>query len=142
MDHNQVLAAIAKGSLYRCQIRINQRNTQDAYGISEVLDDDVYFYGSSARNRAFDGDVVAVRLLNADDVWQERKENEKRKAERRQRLRRQEEGCQPVGDEENNVSDGDAEVEVDESDDDDQKPKYAGEVVYILDRDEGLTYTG
>ncbi|KAI8334806.1 hypothetical protein BC941DRAFT_356217 [Chlamydoabsidia padenii] len=136
MDHNQVLAAIAKGELYKCQIRVNQRDTRDAYGIAETLDDDIYIYGTSARNRALDGDVVAIRLLDVDDVWQERKENNKRAAEKRQRQRQQEK------DQEHQEQEKlDEEVDSDNGDDD-RKPKYAGEVVFILDRDEGITYTG
>ncbi|CAG8799641.1 23194_t:CDS:2, partial [Racocetra persica] len=47
-------------------LRINKRNRSDAYVATESLDADIYICGSKDRNRALEGDVVAVELLDPD----------------------------------------------------------------------------
>lgn len=50
-------------------LRVNKRNRSDAYVSTDVLDSDVFICGSKDRNRALEGDVVAVELLDVDEVW-------------------------------------------------------------------------
>jgi protein SSD1 len=50
-------------------LRVNKRNRSDAYVSTDVLDADVFICGSKDRNRALEGDVVAVELLDVDEVW-------------------------------------------------------------------------
>lgn len=50
-------------------LRVNKRNRSDAYVATDVLDADVFICGSKDRNRALEGDVVAVELLDVDEVW-------------------------------------------------------------------------
>ncbi|KAI8337927.1 hypothetical protein BC941DRAFT_424078, partial [Chlamydoabsidia padenii] len=183
MDHNKVMNGLEHGDLYKCTLRINRRKRMDAYATSEALDGDIYLFGDRARNRALDGDVVAVRLLDVDYIWQKRTDRDKRYREKvQQRLKHHDE--LPIDDGESNatvpvatvnegeldatvpvttVDDGEPDaviplatladddtannntVDQDDDDDDDnteRKPQYAGEVVYILDRAENMTYTG
>jgi len=60
-------------------LRINKRNRSDAYVTSESLDTDIYICGSKDRNRALEGDVVAVELLDPEKVWQTKREKEEKK---------------------------------------------------------------
>ena len=75
---------LAAGKLVVGILRVNKRNRSDAYVATEVLDADIYICGSKDRNRALEGDIVAVELLDVDEVWGTKKEKEekKRKKER------------------------------------------------------------
>lgn len=57
------------GKLVIGVLRVNKRNRSDAYVATDVLDADVFICGSKDRNRALEGDVVAVELLDVDEVW-------------------------------------------------------------------------
>jgi hypothetical protein len=188
MEYGKVMDGLENGDLYKCTLRINRRKRMDAYATAETLDGDIYLCGDSARNRALDGDIVAVRLLDVDKVWQQRMDREKRFQEKRQQQQQEQQQQELPQDtetttskEEENEGDDDEDVsggvEIDgmetndtaaipiatlaeddtttakenEQDEDDngdeenaaeRKPKYAGEVVYILDRAVGMTYTG
>jgi protein SSD1 len=49
---------------------------------TEVLDADIYICGSKDRNRALEGDIVAVELLDVDEVWGTKKEKEEKKSKK------------------------------------------------------------
>lgn len=70
---------LAAGKLVVGILRVNKRNRSDAYVSTEVLDADIYICGSKDRNRALEGDIVAVELLDVDDVWGTKKEKEEKK---------------------------------------------------------------
>jgi protein SSD1 len=70
---------LAAGKLVVGILRVNKRNRSDAYVATEVLDADIYICGSKDRNRALEGDIVAVELLDVDDVWATKKEKEEKK---------------------------------------------------------------
>lgn len=70
---------LAAGKLVVGILRVNKRNRSDAYVATEVLDADIYICGSKDRNRALEGDIVAVELLDVDDVWSTKKEKEEKK---------------------------------------------------------------
>jgi protein SSD1 len=112
-------------------LRVNKRNRSDAYVYSEELDADIYIAGSRDRNRALEGDVVAVRLIDVDKVLQEKREKEEIKLVRGQaRIRLPDEE-----DENEIIFGGDDEVEV-------VKPKFSGVVVAILERAQNQVYSG
>eukprot|EP00727_Mastigamoeba_balamuthi_P013195 m51a1_g8499 putative dis3-like exonuclease 2 (1216) ;mRNA; f:45904-49888 len=54
---------LARGTLLAGPLRINAKRRTDAYVTVEGLQRDVFVDGQRARNRAFDGDEVAVELL-------------------------------------------------------------------------------
>ncbi|KAI8967265.1 hypothetical protein BDF20DRAFT_239344 [Mycotypha africana] len=147
------------------------RNPMDAYVTSEDLDHDIYISGAKNRNRALDGDMVAVELLdNVDEIWEERRVREMERFELRKKMREQdaaekeallqkqdtpdddEDELLPSNDntDENEVSvDNDAEDDDNDDDDDDDdddeeghKPKYCGRVVGIIERSPNITYSG
>ncbi|CAO3598818.1 unnamed protein product [Absidia cylindrospora] len=159
MEYNEVMSGLEKGDLYKCQLRINKRKRMDAYATSDTLGEDIYLFGDNARNRALDGDVVVVRLLDVDTIWKKRTERDKRFNEKRKQQNQDDtdqkdettisntndDTAIPVATlaEDDTVNAKDNAIEQEDDDENsDRKPKYAGEVVYILDRAEGMTYTG
>ncbi|RUS22900.1 hypothetical protein BC937DRAFT_95258 [Endogone sp. FLAS-F59071] len=119
--------------LIRGTLRINKRNRSDAYVTSEDLDADIYICGSRDRNRALEGDVVAVKLVDVDKVLREKREKEEAKIARN--------GGQPrvrkPDDEDDNeiVLCGDDDV-------DKVKPRYCGVIVAVLERAQGQLFSG
>ncbi|KAF9937079.1 hypothetical protein BGZ65_001836 [Modicella reniformis] len=95
-------------------LRINKRNRSDAYvTVDSLPEGDVYICGSKDRNRALEGDVVGIELIDIEDMPQQKLEGGKDK----KKNKRAEDVDEP----------GDADVE-------DIKPKYCGRVVSIVER--------
>lgn len=71
---------IQDGRLVAGILRVNKKNRSDAWVSTDgALDADIYICGSKDRNRALEGDLVAVELLVVDDVWESKKEKEEKK---------------------------------------------------------------
>ena len=71
---------IEEGKLVVGILRVNKKNRSDAWVSTDgVLDSDIYICGSKDRNRALEGDLVAVELLVVDDVWDSKREKEQKK---------------------------------------------------------------
>lgn len=131
---------LAAGKIVVGQIRVDKRNRSDAYVSTEVLDSDIYISGSRDRNRALSGDIVAVELLDPQEVWLNKKAKEDKKKHK---------------EEQGNVSrkpdkaKDDLEVEgaqlrlIDEEEDREQAPpQLAGHVVAIVERTPGQLFCG
>jgi protein SSD1 len=119
--------------LNRGALRVNKRNRSDAYVFCEDLDDDIYICGSRDRNRALEGDVVAVRLVDVDKVLREKKEKEEAKLARnggQAKVRLPDEE-----DENEIIFGGDENVNI-------VKPKFCGVVVAILERAQNQVFSG
>ncbi|KAI9257683.1 hypothetical protein BY458DRAFT_588779 [Sporodiniella umbellata] len=120
--------------LVKGMMRVNKRNRSDAYVACDELDgSDIYICGSRDRNRALEGDVVAVRLVNVERVLREKQEKEDAKLARNNgqvKVRLPDEE-----DENEIVFGGDEEIDV-------VKPKYAGVVVAILERAQNQVFSG
>lgn len=120
--------------LVRGMLRVNKRNRSDAYVSCDELDgSDIYICGSRDRNRALEGDVVAVRLVNVEKVLREKQEKEDAKLARnngRPKVRLPDEE-----DENEIIFGGDEEIDI-------VKPKYAGVVVAILERAQNQVFSG
>lgn len=119
--------------LVRGLLRVNKRNRSDAYISCDNLDSDIYVCGSRDRNRALEGDVVAIRLVDVEKVLREKKEKEEAKLIRnggqvKVRLPDEE-------DENEIIFGGDDDVDV-------VKPKYCGVVVAILERAQNQVFSG
>lgn len=72
-------ALLNDGQLVQGTLRVNKKNRSDAYVTSEHLDSDIFICGSKDRNRALEGDLVAVELLDVDEVWGQKREKEEKK---------------------------------------------------------------
>ncbi|ORX54403.1 RNB-domain-containing protein [Hesseltinella vesiculosa] len=119
--------------LVRGMLRVNKRNRSDAYVACEELDADIYVCGSRDRNRALEGDVVAIRLVDVQRVLSEKKEKEEAKLNRnggqvKVRLPDEE-------DENEIIFGGDDDIET-------VRPKYCGMVVAILERAQNQVFSG
>ncbi|PPQ98528.1 hypothetical protein CVT24_004019 [Panaeolus cyanescens] len=135
---------LAAGKLVVGILRVNKRNRSDAYVATEVLDADIYICGSKDRNRALEGDIVAVELLDVDEVWGTKKEKEEKK-------RKKEENAaydSRSGRKDDKKKD-DVEVEgqglmlfEDEEVTDEVKPQFAGHVVAVVERMPGQLFSG
>ena len=72
-------ALLSNGQLVAGVLRVNKKNRSDAYVTCPDLDADIFICGSKDRNRALEGDYVAVELLDVDEVWAQKKEKEEKK---------------------------------------------------------------
>ncbi|ORX90875.1 RNB-domain-containing protein [Basidiobolus meristosporus CBS 931.73] len=109
----ELAAGLSQNTIYRGKLRINKRNRSDAYVISDAFDNDIYIWGTNLRNRALEGDSVAVTLLEGRKL-EDVKEQRAKHAEKRGRQLNDEDGG---------------------------KLQY-GEVVYIYERANGNQYSG
>ncbi|CEJ00808.1 hypothetical protein RMCBS344292_14855 [Rhizopus microsporus] len=130
------------GTLYQGEMRLS-RNRQDAYVKCDNLDADIYIGRSRDRNRALQGDLVAVRMLDVDGIWKLRKVREAERAEKRKLHNNSTDVAQDTEDQPDSDMTTQNEDEIDNDEDEEEhKPKYAGEVVAILYRPEHTTYSG
>lgn len=125
-------------------LRVNKKNRSDAYVATDVLEADIYICGSKDRNRALEGDIVAVELLDVDEVWNTKKDKEEKK-------RKKEENAaydlKPAKKLEKKKDDVEVEGQGltlfdDEEVNDDTKPTYAGHVVAVVERMPGQLFSG
>ncbi|KAK3842059.1 MAG: hypothetical protein J3R72DRAFT_468089 [Linnemannia gamsii] len=101
-------------------LRINKRNRSDAYvTVDSLPEGDVYICGSKDRNRALEGDVVGIELIEPEEQPQAKADSKDKKARR--------------------TEDGE---EVVEPETDEIKPKYCGRVVSIVERSISHMFSG
>lgn len=72
-------ALLSDGQLVAGILRVNKKNRSDAYVTANDLDADIFICGSKDRNRALEGDYVAIELLDVDEVWGQKREKEEKK---------------------------------------------------------------
>ncbi|KAI9802010.1 MAG: hypothetical protein M1825_003066 [Sarcosagium campestre] len=74
-------ALLGDGQLVAGILRVNKKNRSDAYVSTQdgLLDADIFICGSKDRNRALEGDLVAVELLDVDEVWGQKRDKEEKK---------------------------------------------------------------
>ncbi|ERS98730.1 hypothetical protein HMPREF1624_05517 [Sporothrix schenckii ATCC 58251] len=70
---------LQNGALVQGILRVNKKNRSDAYVTTADLMADIFICGSKDRNRALEGDLVAVELLDVDEVWAQKREKEEKK---------------------------------------------------------------
>ena len=137
---------LSAGKLVVGVLRVNKKNRSDAYVATDVLEADIYICGSKDRNRALEGDIVAVELLDVDEVWNTKKDKEEKK-------RKKEENSaydlKPSQAKKLEKKKDDVEVEgqgltlfEDEEVNDETKPMYAGHVVAVVERMPGQLFSG
>lgn len=164
-------ALLSNGQLVAGILRVNKKNRSDAYVTTPDLDADIFICGSKDRNRALEGDYVAVELLDVDEVWAQKRDKEEKKKRkdvtdaRAEKLSRSDSGAngdrQDIGPD-NSIrrrgslrqrptqkKNDDVEVEgqslllVEEDEiSDEQKPLYAGHVVAVIERVAGQMFSG
>ena len=164
-------ALLNDGQLVAGILRVNKKNRSDAYVTTNDLDADIFICGSKDRNRALEGDLVAIELLDVDEVWgqkREKEEKKKRKDITDTRSSDRNKGDSNTSNETQSIApDGsirrrgslrqrptqkkndDVEVEgqslllmEEEEISDDHKPLYAGHVVAVIERVAGQMFSG
>jgi len=166
-------ALLGDGQLVSGILRVNKKNRSDAYVSTQdgLLDADIFICGSKDRNRALEGDLVAIELLDVDEVWTQKREKEEKKKRKDITDTRSgsTNGNAPAGGngEDNGGAEGsirrrgslrqrptqkkndDVEVEgqslllVEEEEiSDEAKPLYAGHVVAVIERVAGQMFSG
>jgi protein SSD1 len=148
LPHGSLPALLAAGKLVVGSLRVNKRNRSDAYVATDVLDADIYICGSKDRNRALEGDIVAVELLDVDEVWNAKKEKEEKKRKKEENSA-YDQGISKAASRKNDKKKDDVEVEgqglvlfEEEEVTDEQKPTYAGHVVAVVERMTGQLFSG
>lgn len=151
LSQASIPALVAEGRLVTGILRVNKKNRSDAYVSTDgLLDADIYICGSKDRNRALEGDLVAVELLTVDEVWGSKREKEEKKKrkegeetqsglQRRGSLR-----TRPIQKKNDDVEvEGQGLLLVEEDEiSDSSKPLYAGHVVAVIERIPGQVYSG
>jgi protein SSD1 len=158
-------ALLGDGQLVSGILRVNKKNRSDAYvsTLDGLLDADIFICGSKDRNRALEGDLVAVELLDVDEVWAQKREKEEKKKRKditdtRTGSTGQDDAVGPDGSIRRRGSlrqrptqkkNDDVEVEgqslllVEEEEiSDEQKPLYAGHIVAVIERVAGQMFSG
>ncbi|KAK3672245.1 Translational repressor [Recurvomyces mirabilis] len=162
-------ALLGDGQLVAGILRVNKKNRSDAYVTTTDLDADIFICGSKDRNRALEGDLVAVELLDVDEVWTQKREKEEKK--KRKDATDQRSGSVTAVNDATTAPESSGEtglrrrgslkqrptqkknddVEVEgqslllmEEDEinDEQKPLYAGHVVAVIERIPGQMFSG
>ena len=155
LPQGQLPGLLQEGKLVSGILRVNKKNRSDAYVATDLLESDIFICGSKDRNRALEGDLVAVELLDVDEVWTQKREKEEKKKRKgddtntgglkRQGSIRIREGGKRKDDVEVEgqglLLDVDEEEEVGEGQGD-GKPMYAGHVVAVMERVGGQLFSG
>ncbi|KAG0204665.1 hypothetical protein BGX28_003453 [Mortierella sp. GBA30] len=101
-------------------LRINKRNRSDAYvTVDSLPDGDVYICGSKDRNRALEGDVVGIELIDPEEQPQQKSDQNNKKNKQ-----------------------GENGEEAVETETDEVKPKYCGRIVSIVERSISQMFSG
>lgn len=79
LPQSNIPALMASDQLVSGILRVNKKNRSDAYVTCYDLDADIFICGSKDRNRALEGDCVAIELLDVDEVWGQKREKEEKK---------------------------------------------------------------
>ena len=79
LPQSNLPALLANDQLVAGILRVNKKNRSDAYVTASDLDADIFICGSKDRNRALEGDYVAIELLDVDEVWGQKREKEEKK---------------------------------------------------------------
>lgn len=161
-------ALLSDGQLVAGILRVNKKNRSDAYVTTTDLDADIFICGSKDRNRALEGDLVAIELLDVDEVWGQKREKEEKKKRKDNADPRggsiavNDATTQPETSSEGGIrrrgslrqrptqkKNDDVEVEgqslllmEEEEINDELKPLYAGHVVAVIERVAGQMFSG
>lgn len=160
LPQDNLASLVAEGRLVSGVLRVNKKNRSDAYVSTDgLLDAEIFICGSKDRNRALEGDLVAVELLEVDEVWSSKKEKEEKKKRKDASINAAKESR---GEESGGLrrrgslkqrptqkKNDDVEVEgqslllvEEEALTDEIKPLYAGHVVAVIDRISGQMFSG
>lgn len=140
LPQSSLAPLLAAGKIVVGQIRVDKRNRSDAYVATEILDSDIYISGSRDRNRALSGDIVAVELLDPQEVWLSKKAKEDKKKHKEEQAASSRKPDKAKDDLE--VEGAQLRMVDDEADTEQAPPALAGHVVAIVERAPGQLFCG
>lgn len=133
LPFSSVIPHLKSNALVSGLLRVNKRNRSDAYVFCEDFNADIYICGSRDRNRALEGDHVAIKLIEVDQVMLEKHEKEEAKLARNNGnpvVRKPDEE-----DEKEIIFGGEEDVDL-------VTPRFCGVVVAILERAQKQVFSG
>lgn len=80
VEHESVLKGLENGTYFQGRLRVNSRYRMDGYVTVDGISMDILVKGMEDRNRAFDGDLVAIELL-PDAEWKPLKTEKEKEGE-------------------------------------------------------------
>jgi exoribonuclease R len=120
LNDTDALAQVRGHKLFSGILRVDWQDSSDANVECEELDN-IYIYGSRNRNRAIDGDEVAVELVDVDTMLKE-----KQAKKQARHTRRMSSSLSSIPEDPTVMA----------------KPKYCGKVVCILERPRNMLFSG
>ncbi|KAI8982501.1 hypothetical protein BDB01DRAFT_850996 [Pilobolus umbonatus] len=130
----EALESVESHKLYRGLLKVNAQDSSDANVECEELNANIYIYGSRNRNRAIHGNEVAVELVDVDEMLSEKQTKKHSRIIRRlstpSAAPMQNGGLTSIP--ENNITEAD----------EDERPKYCGRVVCILEKHKNKLFPG
>lgn len=135
LNVSEAAALVRARVLYSGILKVDMQDSSEANVECEELGASIYIFGSRNRNRAFDGDEVAVELVNVDDMLNERKTKRQARQTRRLSVVSQNSQHQP------SLS-SIPEDTIDLGDEIKFRPQYCGKVVCVLERPRNMLFSG
>ena len=135
---------IQQRKLFSGMLSVDSQDSSDAFVVAceELDNNDIYIYGSRNRNRALDGDYVAVELVDVNAMLAEKAS--KKQARRRSSLAAA--TLHSIPEESALGGEGIGDDLMQQQNEQDQqkkeKPKYCGKVVSILERPKRMLFSG
>ncbi|KAI9091261.1 hypothetical protein DFS34DRAFT_653633 [Phlyctochytrium arcticum] len=158
LSTEEVSAGLESGIIVRGSVRINRRNRNDAYvtvldnsGTKVTTATDIYISGIPFRNRAFEGDVVAVQILEGRELELARLKVENFRDQQRQKNMDRQARCDATGTDEEMSNDEESDLELIDNVTAEPTPaaeevpvddRTFGKVVAILERRRDLSFAG
>ena len=121
-------AAIRSNTLFSGILRVDAQDSSEAYVECEKLDASVYIFGSRNRNRALDGDQVAIELVDVNTMLYE--QSSKKQARSTRRLSCLSTGSPVLA----SIPEGNVMSK--------PRPEYCGKVVSVLERPKNMLFSG
>lgn len=140
---SEASAAIRTHTLYSGILRVDLQDSSDASVECEELDASIYVYGSRNRNRALDGDEVAVELVDVDEMLEEKQSKLKARYTRRLSSISMASSCSTalssIPEEQKSLLKKDKlNLLLNEK----CRPRYCGRIVCILERPKNMLFSG
>lgn len=144
MSATEAAAAVRSRLLYSGMLRVDMQDSSEANVECEELDASIYIFGSKNRNRALDGDQVAVELVDVDEMLNEKL------TKRQIRYTRRLSAMSLNGGQASSVTSNgglssipeDNSILLDVGSEMAVRPKYCGRVVCVLERPKSMLFAG
>ncbi|GAA5806252.1 hypothetical protein HPULCUR_011783 [Helicostylum pulchrum] len=136
-------AAVRAHTLFSGILRVDLQDSSDANVECEELDASIYIYGSRNRNRALDGDEVAVELVDVDEMLEDKQSKLQARYTRRlssiSMASSSNTALSSIPEEQKSLLNKD---KLNLSLNEKSRPRYCGRIVCILERPKNMLFSG